>query len=79
MKCYHTEGEHHNCVYVEAVNRLIPAAERAAYQRLRDHVADWGPFASTRRKNAKWSQLFIEEMQIACEVAGLRKAGPRCC
>ena len=29
--CKHSDGEHHSCSYVDARNRLIPAAERAVY------------------------------------------------
>lgn len=75
-RCGHAEGLRHNCGYVEAVDRFIPAAERMADIRLADYIEEHGPMNRLERDRI-WTGLFIEEMQSECEVAGLRRAGPR--
>ena len=71
-RCGHTEGPHHDCDYVDAVNKLIPVAERAAGARLQDYVEKHGmPDESESRK--LWTWLFVEEMQVECEAEGLRQ------
>ena len=71
---HHSEGARHSCAYVEAVNRLIPVATRSAKQRFDDHLRDHG---APDKPGELWSTLFLEEMQIECEVIGLRRPGPR--
>ncbi len=72
----HHEGPHHNCAYVDAVNRKIPAARKSANQRMADYIEEWGEVNADETKRM-WSRFFLEEMQVECEVAGLRRAGPR--
>jgi hypothetical protein len=69
----HTEGAYHDCAYVESVNRLIPEAERCA--RVRFNVLEESGMPDD--PEALLSKLFHQEMQVACEVAGLRKPKPR--
>ena len=67
---------HKSRAYKAAVDANIPAAEKAATERLKDHREEWGPL-SEDESSALWTRFFHEEMQSLCEVQGLRKAGPR--
>lgn len=59
MDCTHTEGERHDCRYVESRNRLIPEAEAYAHA-----VAGPAPLSLYARAawGAKWSRAFHSKM-----------------
>lgn len=68
----HTEGPHHDCGYVDAVNALIDGAMMSARVRLQDYIEEFGMPDDTEADTIL-TRLFHEEMQVACEVEGLRK------
>lgn len=61
--CTHTDGDAHDCDYVDALNRLIGRAERYA-----NETVGW--------RSDGWTAAFTREMDRLAEEAGLRKPGP---
>lgn len=62
--CTHTEGDCHDCTYVQAVNALIPRAQQMACEL----VGESSP---------EYARVFIDCMQNLCVANGLRKHSPR--
>ena len=60
MSCNHTEGRKHDCAYVEARNRLIPAAIRATVKELGRSEPG---LTATKPQRVEWGAVFLRHMQ----------------
>ena len=73
----HTDGEHHNCLYVERRNSLIPKASELAKERVK--VLD--PMRSLVRDSVEygnvWSREFHRAMNELAVAVGLVRPVPR--
>lgn len=64
--CRHGEGEHHDCDYVDAIDRIVPVAERSAD----GHMVALG--LETCEHHDMWSRVYHSHMAALTKAAGLR-------
>lgn len=73
--CSHTEGPMHDCAYVDAVDKLIPRAEKAAYgdiKAIKDECYG-GSWPDLVTYKAAYEAAFRRNMAELCVMLGLRR------